>query len=157
MEPTFRKPLLADKTVLNEFLLSIKEDYVPPFSNKERTEELNKIYSGKAKAIVAVTQQGSIAGYVAWEPYSKYKNYGYIANIAVHPQWRRKGISTKLRELAFEEMKKAGLKGVYYTTWHTNTAMIESSKKLGIIVVDNFLDESFRGPGGRTILYKKDF
>jgi hypothetical protein len=63
----------------------------------------------------------------------------------------------ELRNIAFAQIKKAGYKGVYYTTWHTNTAMIESSKKIGMMIEKTYLDEEFRGPGGKTVLYRKDF
>ena len=157
MELEFRKPTLPEMAKLGKFLTLVKHDYVPPFSDEEKIQELNDIRKEKTKAIIAITAEAQIVGYVSWKPYDKDKNYGYMANIAVHPQWRRKGISTKLRELAFEEMEKTGFRGVYYTTWHTNTAMVESSRKLGMTVVKVYLDEGFRGTGGKTILYRKKF
>ncbi len=35
--------------------------------------------------------------------------------------------------------------------------MVESSKKIGMRIVKVYLDEGFRGPGGKTILFRKDF
>jgi ribosomal protein S18 acetylase RimI-like enzyme len=154
---TFRKPVLKDKNKIEKFLILLKNDYIPPFSDEERREEINKIYKGNSKAILALTQKGQIVGYVAWEQYSKNKKYGYIVNLGVHPEYRRKGISIKLRKIVFGQIKKAGFKGVYYTTWHKNIGMIESSKKLGMKIVKVFLDEKFRGPGGKTIIFRKDF
>ena len=157
MELVFRKPKKEDKDKIDNFLVLLKSDYVPPFSEKERETELKDIYCGKAKAVIALTQPGQLVGYVVWKQYPKNKNYGYIANLGVHPKFRRKGISTKLRKMAFAQIKRAGYKGVYYTTWHKNARMTESSKKLGMKIVKIYLDEKFRGLGGKTILFRKDF
>jgi len=157
MDIRFRKPKKEDRKRIDKFLIPLKNDYVPPFSEEERKDELNDIYGGKAKAIIALTQHRQLVGYVVWKQYPKNKAYGYLANLAVHPKFRRKGISTKIRKLAFAQIKKAGYKGVCYTTWHKNIAMIESSKKLGMKIAKIYLDEKFRGPGGKTLILKKDF
>lgn len=156
MELIFRKPTLKDKSSIHNFLILLRHDFVPAFSDVERKRELNKIYMGKAKAILALTK-GRIVGYIVWEPYPKNKKYGYIANLLVHQEYRGKGISMKLRKKAFDQIKKEGFNGVYCTTWHTNRTMIESSKKLGMKIVKVYLDEKFRGPGGKTVLFKKEF
>ena len=157
MELIFRKPALKDKKKIQTFLVLFRYDYIPPFSDVEMEREINKIYAGKAKAILALTKKGQIVGYAVWQPYAKNKKYGYIANLLVHPEYRGKGISLKLRRKAFNQLRNKGFKGVYYTTWHTNRTMIESSKKLGMKIVKVYLDEKFRGPGGKTVLFKKDF
>jgi ribosomal protein S18 acetylase RimI-like enzyme len=156
MELIFRRPILSDRNKIDKFLILLKDDYVPPFSALERKEELDRIYAKKAKAILAMMQK-QIAGYIVWEQYSKNKKDGYVANLGVHPEYRRRGISTRLRKIAFGQIRKAGFKGVYYTTWHKNIGMVDSSKKLGMKIIRTYLDEKFRGPGGRTILYRKDF
>ena len=158
MKLIFREPLPQDIEKINKFFIFLKNDFVPPFSDKERKKELDKICSGKAKAIIALTENEYLVGYLLWEQYSKNKKYGYILDVGVHTKYRRRGIySTKLMEIVSNQMKKAGFKGIYYTTWHKNTAMIKASKKIGMKIVKIYLDEKFRGPGGKTILFKKDF
>lgn len=157
MELVFRKPTLKYKNKIERFLIILKYDYVPPFSDDERKEQLNKIYSGKARAILALTKKGQLAGYIVWERYVKNKKYGYIANLGVHPKYRGRGISIKLRKMVLNQIKKAGLRGVYYTTWDKNLHMIESSKKLGMKIVKVYLDEKYRGSGGKTVIFRKDF
>ncbi len=153
----FRKPCEEDRNKINKFLILLRNEYIPSFSKEEREQELKDVYSGGAKAIIALSQPGEIIGYIAWKRYHKNKEYGYIANLAIHPKFRRKGISMRLRKMAFAQIKKAGYRGVYYTTWHKNTGMIESSKKIGMKIVKVYLDEGFRGSGGKTILFRKDF
>lgn len=157
MELVFRKPLITDRSKIEKFLILLQDDFVPSFSDAERKAELGKIYTGKAKVILALTKRRQIVGYIVWESYSKNKKYGYIANLLVHPKYRGKGVSMELRRRAFSQIKKEGFEGVYCTTWHKNRVMIESSKKLGMRIVKVHLDEKFRGPGGKTILFKKDF
>jgi ribosomal protein S18 acetylase RimI-like enzyme len=157
VELIFRKPTIQDKDKIDEFLILVKNDYIPPFTKEEREAEISSIYAGKEKAILSLTQRRQLVGYIVWKQYPKNKNYGYIANLAVHPTFRRKGISTKLRRMAFAEIKRAGYIGVYTMTWHKNTSIIESNKKLGMKVVKIYLDEKFRGPGGRTYIFRKDF
>jgi ribosomal protein S18 acetylase RimI-like enzyme len=157
MEFIFRKPATGDKGKINRFLILIKNDYVPPFTEEERREEIGNVYAGNEKAILSLTRGGQLVGYIVWKKYPKNKNYGYIANLAVHPKFRRKGISTKLRRMAFAQIKRAGYKGVYTMTWHKNTCMIESNQKLGMKIVKIYLDEKFRGPGGKTYIFRKDF
>ena len=157
MELIFRKPTLSDRSQIDKFLDTLKNDYVPQFSDKEKEEELNKIYTGKSKSILALTLKNQLVGYIVWENYSKNKEYGYIANIGVHPKYRRKGISTKLMKMVFDQIKKTGFKGVYYTTWHKNTGMAGLSKELKMKIVKVYLDEKFRGSGGKTIIFRKVF
>ncbi len=118
----FRKPREGDRNRINEFLVLLRNEYTPPFSKEEREQELKDVYGGGAKAIIALSRPGEITGYIVWKQYHKNKEYGYIANLAIHPKFRRKGISMKLRKMAFTHIKKAGYRGVYYTTWHKNTA-----------------------------------
>ena len=153
----FRKPTLSDRSQIDKFLVFLKYDYVPPFSDKGKEEELGKIYTGKAKAILALTQKNKLVGYIVWEKYSKNKEYGYVANMGVHPKYRRKGISTKLMKMVFNQIKKTGFKGVYYTTWHKNKGIVGLSKELGMKIVKVYLDEKYRGRGGKTIIFRKVF
>jgi ribosomal protein S18 acetylase RimI-like enzyme len=157
MDMTFRKPILEDKAKIEDFLILVRNDYIPPLTKEEMEDEINEIYLGNRKAILAVTVKRQLVGYLSWKQYPKNKNFGYIANLAVDPNFRHKGISIKLRKMAFAQIKKANYKGAYTTTWHKNKVVIESNQKIGMKLVRTYRDEKFRGPGAKTCLFRKDF
>jgi len=157
MELIFRKPKKEDRDKIKELLDLLTDDYIPLHSEKETLDELTDIYRGKANALIVLTQEGQVIAYTTWNQYAKDKACGYLVNLGVHPDFRQRGISTELGKRALAQIKKEGYKGVYYTTWDKNEGMIKLSKNLGMKIVDVYLDEGFRGPGGKTILFRKDF
>jgi hypothetical protein len=57
MELVFRKPTTEDKGKIDEFLIVLQNDYVPPFTDEERETEISNISAGRDKAILALTER----------------------------------------------------------------------------------------------------
>ena len=66
---------------------------------------------------------GKVVGYIIFQ------NDGHVISIAVHPEWRRKGIGTELMKKVFE--KTGGRSRIEVRV--SNTTAIEFYKKLGFV------------------------
>jgi len=152
----YREANKFDLEKINNLLIDYSSQYIPAFSKEERLSEVNDIENQNKFCLLAIDND-IIIGYLVWGKYDKDKNYAYVFNLLVRSEYRRKGISKKLREIVFFEMKKNDFVGVYFTTWGNNKAMIKLSKTLGMEIVKSYLDEGFRGKGEKTYLFKKNF
>jgi N-acetylglutamate synthase len=56
---------------------------------------------------------------------------GYIYHLAVHPEYRKRGIGRKLAEATLAALKAEGINKVHLFIFNTNSAGIEFWKKLG--------------------------
>jgi len=62
-------------------------------------------------------------------------NIGHIISIAVHPQWRKRGIGTALMLEAMSKLKSLGCSLVYLEVRISNYSAIKLYKKLGFRIV----------------------
>jgi N-acetylglutamate synthase-like GNAT family acetyltransferase len=76
-----------------------------------------------------------VAGYTAWRDESP--GVGFVEALAVHPDYQRFGVGTRLVEHVREEAKKVGL-GQVLVRAHTSAPWAEAFwKKLGFLPVDD--------------------
>jgi GNAT superfamily N-acetyltransferase len=59
------------------------------------------------------------------------KSEAWSEHIAVHRDCRRRGIASKLRYRAFEELRKRGIKRVYAGALRHNVVSLQSARKVG--------------------------
>jgi ribosomal protein S18 acetylase RimI-like enzyme len=157
MEFVMRKPMKSDFKSLEKLLKSLEKDFVPAFSKDEREDILMDYCAEDYSGVLLLTKSNFSAGYTQWYTCQKDKKYAFISFVGVHPKYRGRGIATILMEETFNQIIAQGFIGVYYNTWHANTPMIELSKKLGVRIIKIYSDEDYRGKGGKSVLFKKNF
>jgi ribosomal-protein-alanine N-acetyltransferase len=62
---------------------------------------------------------------------SRYVDAWHVMNVAVHPDFRRRGIATRLLEALFERTKDDGRRGYTLEVRVTNTGAIDLYERLG--------------------------
>ncbi|MFH1978197.1 MAG: GNAT family N-acetyltransferase [Candidatus Aenigmatarchaeota archaeon] len=154
MNFVFKKLTKKDSNNIEKFLFLLENDYVPPLSESEISKEIRGIKKGKEISFGVLLKE-NIIGFVSWRLYEN--NYGYISIIGVHPDYRKKGIGTKLAKMCIDDMKKLELRGIYSTTWPENRAMIKLSENIGLVPLKEYIDEKFGESGRKTILLRKFF
>ena len=75
---------------------------------------------------------GAVIGYVCFD---YVLDEGHILNLAVHPDYRRRGIATVLVKNALEELKLKGCRFVYLEVRASNLTAIMIYRRLGFTVV----------------------
>lgn len=77
-----------------------------------------------------VREGNKIAGFVEfWIMYDE----SHIIDIAVHPEFRRRGIGKKLMEFLIEKSSAAGAKKIFLEVRPSNTPAIALYKKMGFV------------------------
>ncbi len=92
---------------------------------------LNEIYKPRAVAKVA-TLDGSIVGYICAE---YVEDEGHILDLAVHPDFRRRGVATSLVRHVLEELRLKGSRFVYLEVRTSNNAAKELYERFGFRIV----------------------
>lgn len=95
------------------------------------TSFFNELYNQHSIAMVAATKE-RIIGYIC----AKYvAGEGHILNLAVHPDFRKKGIAKELVENAIEHLKKSGCRFLYLEVRASNDAARKLYEGFGFKVV----------------------
>jgi ribosomal protein S18 acetylase RimI-like enzyme len=83
------------------------------------------------KGFVGV-HEGRLVGNLSLIPFQSQGRFNYlIANVAVHPEFRRRGIARQLTQKAIEDVQKRGAPAVWLHVRDENTAAITLYQKLG--------------------------
>lgn len=102
--------------------------FTTPWSETAFFSEIHKPYS-----IIKVAVLGdNIIGYVC---VNYIINEGHILNLAVHPDFRRRGIATVLMEEILDELKKQGCRFLYLEVRVSNLGARKFYEHLGFRVV----------------------
>lgn len=75
-----------------------------------------------------------VAGYAAWR--DEAPGVGVVETIAVHPDFQRLGVGSKLIETIRDEARDAGLKHLVLRCWEKAPWAIAFCRKLGFVSVD---------------------
>jgi ribosomal protein S18 acetylase RimI-like enzyme len=113
------------KGTINDILKIAKVSFTG-FYDKERIFQRLK---GKKYWIYVAKDKGKIVGFKIWYEDSPKKIYSWLG--AVHPDYRRKGISTKLMKIQFNQAKKLGYQIVEVKTHKGHSEMISLLNKEG--------------------------
>jgi len=97
---------------------------------------LKEVKEDKVTFLLAVVEQNKIVGFSVVKFFKRLDPSGFdpkscIVGVAVHPDYRRRGIGTKLIEYGLEEAKKRGIETAYTSTGIDNIAMQQLAQKLG--------------------------
>ena len=98
-------------------------------------------------------QNGSVLGYLG---ISVILDEGYITNIAVFPEFRKKGIASKLLEFLFDFAKQKELSFVSLEVRESNMPAISLYKKFGF-ENEGFRKNFYTNPKENAIIMTKRF
>ncbi|MHA1590679.1 MAG: ribosomal protein S18-alanine N-acetyltransferase [Candidatus Njordarchaeales archaeon] len=87
------------------------------------------LIKGLADIFLVAEYKGQVLGYVAGR--IEYNRLGHVITIAVHPEWRRRGIGTKLMLYIMKLFREYGCERVYLEVRVSNLEAIRLYEKLG--------------------------
>lgn len=102
--------------------------FATPWSEAAFLGEILKLYSLTKVAVL----EGKIIGYICVE---HIMDEGHILNLAVHPDFRRRGIGTKLMEEVLDELKKNDCRYLYLEVRFSNLGARKFYESFGFRVV----------------------
>ena len=82
-----------------------------------------------------IGKKGSVTGYVVWEEYGE-ENHGHVLNLAVHAEYRQRGIGQKLLSHSFSSMKSSGIETCELEVRESNHWARHLYENAGMIAVD---------------------
>ncbi len=124
-EILIRKMHAAD---VSEVVEIERMSFTTPWSEAAFLGEILKLYSLTKVAVL----EGKIIGYTCVE---HIMDEGHILNLAVHPDFRRRGIGTKLMEEVLDELKKNGCRYLYLEVRFSNLGARKFYESFGFRVV----------------------
>jgi len=140
---------------LNTFLIEVRENYSPPFSDEKQETEIEDLLNRKERAVLVIENK-KIIGFVAWKKDDENSDTGVITNEAVQKQQRNRGIGTKLFRIALQKLRSEGYKKVNYVCEDANEIVKHLSKKFDTRIKTEFLDDVRNGKGHKTLVFEKE-
>lgn len=131
-----------------EGILEIIKVSFEGFYSKERI--FNKL-KGKKYWIYVAKDNGKIVGFKIWYEENPEKIYSWLG--AVHPDYRKRGIATKLMEIQLKSAKKLGYKIIEVKTHKGHPEMLNFLKKEGFIETKR--DKNHWGDEREAIFFEK--
>jgi len=141
MQPTLTRP--AREVDLEGFLdLAKAIGDVPSVWGKDPKTDffdyLKEMKEGKTILLLAIVEHGKIVGFSTAHLFKRLDPSASDpesckVGVAVHPDYRRRGIGTKLIEHGLLEAKKRGIRTVYTSTAIENFAMQKLAEKIGFV------------------------
>ncbi|HOW26969.1 MAG TPA: ribosomal protein S18-alanine N-acetyltransferase [Elusimicrobiota bacterium] len=95
------EPLAAAQ--VDDLVVVEKESFPSPWTRRQILSELDKDYARFESAVHSET--GNAVGYCG---YWKVESEAQLANLAVHPAWRRRGVGRRLLESAMADARRRG-------------------------------------------------
>ena len=130
-------------------ILNIAKYSFTKFYSKEKI--INKL-KGKKYWIYVAKENNKIIGFKIWYELSPNKIYSWLG--AVHPNYRREGMATKLMKIQFKVAKDLGYKVVEIKTHIGHPEMLKMLEKEGFI--ENKRDPNHWGNGKEAIFFEKN-
>lgn len=135
------------KAHINEVLEIEKSCFEIPWSKKSFEDELNKKYM--AIYLVALENE-KVVGYGGmWHII----NEGHITNIAIHKDYRKKGIGTKIVSRLIEVAKEKEMIGITLEVRKSNEKALNLYKKQGFIL-EGIRKEYYENKEDALIMWK---
>lgn len=113
-----------------EFLRAVDEDFPTPISQKVPLEDFaHKLY--KRATLSTCEIDGRIAGMVAGYTNDTEGKLAYITMVATHPDYRGRGIGTKVMEAFLQACRDKGMREVNSYVVKTNVASVRLHESFG--------------------------
>ena len=133
MSVTIREYRGSDDKGLLEVFNASRFDW-PSVWEPSRLEDVirqNREYTNLAAFVAEV--DGQIAGYSTLIDHEEKKDYTIVGSLVVHPNFRGKGVGTRLIEACINRSRELGRKVVTLGTWHENKPALRVYRKTGFI------------------------
>ena len=134
--------------VINGILEVVKASFSEVYSK----EEIFKRLEGKKYWIYVAKTGENIVGFKIWYELNPNKIYSWLG--AVHPNYRRKSIATKLMKIQFDLSKNLGYKIVEVKTHKGHPEMLNLLKKEGF--KETKRDPDHWGNGKEAIFFERE-
>lgn len=113
---------------LNKLSKDLESEFVPQRKHK-KNNPVEKYFTTPNLYMLLAIDGSKVVGY---RVYSILKdNRGRFMGIGVAKKYRRRGIATKLYNIAIKDLKKKHVKEIITKTWSTNTRSIPLFEKMG--------------------------
>lgn len=130
-------------------ILSVANSSFKRFYSKER---IFKKLNGKKYWVYVVKEGNKIIGFKIWYELSPNKIYSWLG--AVHPDYRKKGIATKLMKIQFKIAKELGYGVIEIKTHVGHPEMLKMLEKEGFKEIKR--EPNHWGNGKEAIFFEKD-
>jgi len=99
---------------------------------------LQDMKEGRVTFLLAIAEQNEIVGFSVVKFFkrldpSEFDQKSCTIGVAVHPDYRRRGIGSKLVECGLKEAEKRGIKNAYTSTGIDDIAMQRLAEKVGFV------------------------
>ena len=91
-----------------------------------------EVFGEKLDSLLAAKIEGRVAAYILFE---KIADELHIIRLAVHPEFRRRGIAKNLVETVLEQTRGSGVKSVYLEVRESNLASKKLYESLGFDII----------------------
>ncbi|MFP4655723.1 MAG: GNAT family N-acetyltransferase [Methanohalobium sp.] len=145
---------------IRRFMELVNDDFTPPLDKRkinleERIQDtFDKLDSGYFIAeSQTMDSKISIIGLIGFDKYWKSGKDAYINFLAIHPEYRGLGLSSKLERELESKLLQEGIQHINVCTWSTNKPVLNFYEKNNYQV--NHVLKNDRGNGIDTIYYCK--
>ncbi|WP_292486799.1 GNAT family N-acetyltransferase [Methanohalobium sp.] len=145
---------------IHRFMELVNDDFFPPLDKREKRidERIQQtIFNTNSGYLIAESGTEDtycfITGLIGFEKYWKGENDAYINFLAVHPEYRGIGLSSKIEKQLESKLKQDGILYINVCTWSTNKSVLKFYEKMDYQI--NCVLKNDRGNGIDTIYYYK--
>lgn len=108
-----------------------KENFnIESFIKKEK-KFFKKNFNDKFLKFFICREEGKLVAYALIGIEEDNSSEGFVSELFVKPEFRKKGIATKLLKMSFKELKKRKCKDISITVHSENTKAVKLYKKFG--------------------------
>jgi ribosomal protein S18 acetylase RimI-like enzyme len=144
---------------IHRFMELVNDEFFPPLDKRVKSidERIQQtIFNTNSGYLIAESETEDtslIAGLIGFEKYWKSEDNAYINFLAVHPEYRGMGLSSKLEKQLELKLKQDGILYLNVCTWSTNKLVLKFYEKKDYRI--NNILKNDRGNGIDTIYYYK--
>jgi len=122
------------------------------FPNREAYSEnyFKKLYQKYSEGFIVAENEGKIIGYTIGRPKNESAE---IISLAIHPNWRQKGVGRNLTNFLINHLKESGFKEIFLHVRTRNQVAISFYKESGFNVLKKI--KNYYQNGDDAYLMKK--
>lgn len=160
MNCLIREACLDDYHLIHRFMKLVNDDFTPPLDgrNVNIEERIQDTFDKPDSGYLIVESQTmdsniSIIGLIGFNKHWESRNDAYINFLAIHPEYRGLGLSSKLESELESKLELEGIQYINVCTWSTNKPVLNFYEKRNYQL--NHVLKNDRGNGIDTIYYCK--
>ena len=155
-----RESYLNDYHRIHRFMKLVNDDFNPPLDEREinlQERIQNTLYKPDSGYLILESQTIDsnifIIGLIGFDKFWMNEKDAYINFLAIHPEYRGLGLSSKLERELVSKLEKEGIQYINVCTWSTNKPVLNFYEKMNYQL--NHVLKNDRGDGIDTIYYCK--